>query len=395
MITADLPYFQDDPRLRREGRRFAGDPGPRRQGAAQMRSGPTTSHGVMEGNGAYNKHAKLQAGGAALALPLLENAVRKMTLDLGDFPIVIADYGSSQGKNSLAPMRVAISALRTRLGPNRPILVSHVDLPSNDFNTLFQVLDSDPDTYVLDEPNVFPCAIGRSFYGKVFPPHHVHLGWSSYAAVWLSRIPMLIPGHFFVHRSSGSIHAAFARQSAQDWEAFLSLRARELRAGGRLVVVLPTRRDDGSSGFEDIMDHANAVLAEMVDEGAITTDERAGMVLGGYARRRRDLLAPFMRDGRFRHLIVEHCDVTELEDAAWTDYRRGGNAEALASKQALFFRSTFVPSLASALARAGDAERCRAFGDRVEEGLKRRLARRPAAIRSLVGTIVLAKLDSA
>src|SRR6516162_39215 len=168
MITADLPHFQGDLRMRREARRFAGDPGPRRQGAAQMRSGPTTSHGVMEGNGAYNKHAKLQAGGAALALPLLENAVRKMTLDLGDFPIVIADYGSSQGKNSLAPMRVAISALRTRLGPNRPILVSHVDLPSNDFNTLFQVLDSDPDTYVLDEPNVFPCAIGRSFYGKVF-----------------------------------------------------------------------------------------------------------------------------------------------------------------------------------------------------------------------------------
>ena len=161
-----------------------------------MRSGPTTSHGVMEGNGAYNKHAKLQAGGAALALPLLENAVRKMTLDLGDFPIVIADYGSSQGKNSLAPMRVAISALRTRLGPNRPILVSHVDLPSNDFNTLFQVLDSDPDTYVLDEPNVVPCAIGRSFYGKVFPPHHVHLGWSSYAAVWPQPHPDADPRPF-------------------------------------------------------------------------------------------------------------------------------------------------------------------------------------------------------
>ena len=28
--------------------------------------------GVMEGGGSYNKHAKLPAGGAALALPLLE-----------------------------------------------------------------------------------------------------------------------------------------------------------------------------------------------------------------------------------------------------------------------------------------------------------------------------------
>ena len=33
-------------------------------------------HGVMEGKGAYNRYAKLPAGGAALALPLLEKAVR-------------------------------------------------------------------------------------------------------------------------------------------------------------------------------------------------------------------------------------------------------------------------------------------------------------------------------
>jgi len=33
------------------------------------------SHGVMEGQGAYNKYAKLPAGGVALAMPLLEKAV--------------------------------------------------------------------------------------------------------------------------------------------------------------------------------------------------------------------------------------------------------------------------------------------------------------------------------
>ena len=49
---------------------------------------------------------------------------------------MIADYGSSQGKNSLAPMGIAIGNLRPRLGPNRPIFVFHVDQPSNDFNTL-------------------------------------------------------------------------------------------------------------------------------------------------------------------------------------------------------------------------------------------------------------------
>jgi hypothetical protein len=38
------------------------------------------SHGVMEGEGAYNQHAKLSADGAALALPLLEKAVREVVL---------------------------------------------------------------------------------------------------------------------------------------------------------------------------------------------------------------------------------------------------------------------------------------------------------------------------
>jgi hypothetical protein len=37
----------------------------------------------MEGNGAYNKHAKLPADGAALALPLLEKAIREVKLDPG------------------------------------------------------------------------------------------------------------------------------------------------------------------------------------------------------------------------------------------------------------------------------------------------------------------------
>ena len=197
------------------------------------------AHGVMEGKGSYNKHAKLPAGGAALALPLLEKAVQKAELDAGKQPIVIADYGCSQGKNSMAPMQVAIGVLRLRIGPSRPISVFHIDQPSNDFTTLFAVLDSDPERYAVDEPNVFPTAIGRSFYESVLPPGSVHLGWSSYAAVWLSRIPTLIPGHFFPAHSTGAVRAEFDRQGVQDWETFLSLRAKELRPGGRLVVVLP------------------------------------------------------------------------------------------------------------------------------------------------------------
>lgn len=294
------------------------------------------SYAVMEGEGAYNKHARINSGAAALAAPFLEKAARIVALDPGDQPVVIADYGSSQGKNSLGPMQNAIRNLRSRVGPNRSIFVFHVDQPSNDFNSLFEVLSSDPDRYAPDDANVFPCAIGRSFYEAVLPPGSVHLGWCSYAAVWLRHIPCLIPDHIFPTCSTGATRAEFERQAAEDWATFLSLRAREMRAGARLLVVLPAMAEDGSSGFPEIMNHANAVLAEMTAEGAITAKERACMVLGSYARRKDELLAPFAKDGQFQQLRVEDCDMTNLPDAAWADYQRDGDKEALAMTRALF-----------------------------------------------------------
>jgi hypothetical protein len=81
-----------------------------------MSAATIPTHGVMEGVGSYNLHAKVPAGGGNMALPYLEKAAQSCTLRQGSDPVVIADYGSSQGKNSLAPMRAAIRCLRTRVG---------------------------------------------------------------------------------------------------------------------------------------------------------------------------------------------------------------------------------------------------------------------------------------
>jgi hypothetical protein len=141
------------------------------------------------------------------------------------------------------------------------------------------------------------------------------------------------------------------------------------------------------------MDQANAVLAEMVEEGAITAEERARMVLGSHPRRKSELLAPFTKGNRFQHLMVEDCEISVLPDAAWADYQRDGNKQALATKHALFFRAVFAPSLASALTRvpAGDEKTLSSFADRLQDGLTGRLARQPTSLDSFVETIVLAK----
>jgi hypothetical protein len=285
--------------------------------------------------------------------------------------------------------------LRSRIGADRPIVVCHTDLPTNDFNTLFRVLDTDPDRYSSDDANVYSFAIGRSFYRRVLPPDHVHLGWSSYAAMWLSRIPTVLPDHIYFPWMKGTARAEFERQGARDWAAFLTLRALELRSGGRLLIAIPGANEEGWCGFEHIMDHANATLTDMVDDDTITADERARMVVGAWPRRRRDLLAPFATDGRFCGLTVELCETYASPDAAWADYERDGSKETFVNKQLGFFRSTFAPSLSAFLVRANDAEACRDFADRLEHGLKRRLMRESAPINSLVEAIVLAKSNPA
>jgi hypothetical protein len=118
------------------------------------------------------------------------------------------------------------------------------------------------------------------------------------------------------------------------------------------------------------MDHANAVLNEMVDDGTITATERAEMVLGAHPRRMSTLLAPFERCGQFQKLIIEDHEECVLPDAAWAAYQEGGDKEAFARNRALFFRSTAMPSLASALrgVREGDQATFRCFGDRLQRG---------------------------
>lgn len=353
-----------------------------------MRAPTISTHGVMEAGGSYNLHAKIPAGGGSLALPYLEEAARSCALRATSDPIVIADYGSSQGKNSLAPIRAAVKCLRARVGAERPVSVVHVDQHANDFNTLFDLLHRDPERYSMGDPHVFSSAIGRSFYENVFPREQVDLGWSSYAAVWLSRVPALVPGHFVYLASTGDVRAAFDRQAADDWKLFLSLRAQELRPGGRLVVVLPGLSDAGVSGFEPLFNSANAVLDELVYEQVTSDDERKRMALGSYPRQRTQLLEPFSPDGQFQSLSVEHCHLFDLPDAAWADYQLDGNVEAFVSRHAAFFRAIFVPSMASAIR---DADRRQAFTDRLEEKLKQRLRQQHAPFHSFVQVMVLAR----
>jgi hypothetical protein len=342
----------------------------------------------MEGRGAYNLNSALQASGAALALPVFEQAADSIPLEDASRPIVIADYGASEGRNSLIPLSLAIRVLRKRVGPSRPICVVHTDLPANDFRSLFATIEGEPESYAGDAC-VFPSAIGRSFYAALFPNSFVDLGWSSYAAQWLSRSPGPAPNDIFGFRSAGPLRRAYFDQGRADWELFLTKRAAELRAGGRLVICLPSLDEAGQHPAALLLDAANATVGEMLADGVIATYERERMCIAVYPRTPAETLAPFADGGLGVGLRLISNSFSRLEDRAWIRYREDGDAPALAAKRAGFFRATFGPALASAL--SGDDIARRDFCDRLEAGIRRRVTDQPAEIVNRVAILSLAK----
>ena len=73
------------------------------------------------------------------------------------------------------------------------------------------------------------------------------------------------------------------------------------------------------------------------------------------------------------------------------DYELDRDVEAFARKRVQFFRATFMPTLALALAQTRGAEERQTFAFRLESGLHQRIAAEPARIDHPVGMIVLAK----
>jgi hypothetical protein len=80
-----------------------------------------------------------------------------------------------------------------------------------------------------------------------------------------------------------------------------------------------------------------------------------------------------------------------VPDAAWNQYGQDGNREELARAHASLFRSTFMPSLASALDCSADAGAVRAFGDHLERGIRQSVVINPAPLEIKAQVMVFAK----
>jgi hypothetical protein len=286
-------------------------------------------------------------------------------------------------------MAAAIRALRGRT--DQPISVVHTDLPGNDFSTLFQALETDPGSYLRTAPDVFPSAVGRTFYEQVLPSACVTLGWSSWSVQWLSRIPAPIPDQVQVAYSrDAAVRAHYERQAADDWRTFLIHRGRELRSDGKLVILTMALTADGDFGYRPILDAMYAALLDLLGAGFLSTEELHRMAIPTVGRSLADLEAPF-KGGRFADLLLEQAEVFMGIDTIWNGFEHDRDARAFGAKWAAFSRASVLPTLALGLDRGANDPRLAEFLDRTEAGMAKRLAAAPEKVTIPLGLVVLRK----
>jgi hypothetical protein len=340
----------------------------------------------MEGGGFYNRNSSLQAAGIELALPLLEAAARAIPMG-GSAPLVVADYGASQGRNSMRPLCLAIAALRERFGAERPIEVIHTDLPSNDFASLFTTLQNDAGSYLTGDPLIFPSAVGRSYFEPILPPGRVHLGWNTWTLHWMSRNPVEVPDSLLaILGASEEAREAVRRQQAQDWRRYLSSRAAEMADGARLVTLFMGRTDE-VHGWDWIAGELWAAAMEMAEDGLISAAELGRFTLPAAGRSKADLEAPFA-GGEFAGLSLEHVEVREAPDPFWDLLQETHDVGQFARSWAGMMRAVSGPIAAEAFASQPDAE---ALADELFRRLESRVAAAPQRHLHFVAIAVIRK----
>ncbi|OBG44145.1 SAM-dependent methyltransferase [Mycobacterium alsense] len=340
----------------------------------------------------YTQSSRLQAAGLARAIALFERAAEAVRLPAAPQPIVVADYGAANGHNSLKPLSAGIAVLRRRTRHDHAILVTHTDVPANDFTALFKTLADDPDSYLHTDAKSFASAIGRSFYGQIVPSNTVNLGWTSWATQWVSRIPCELHDHVHVaYSGDDAARAAYAHQAALDWHDFVAFRGRELAPEGRLVVLTLAVDEDDTPGFRPLLDAIVATLADQARDGLLNDDELRRMAIPTFARGEKDFRAPFAPSGRFEGLTIEHLEMFNAEDRFWARLQTDDDAEAFGAQWAAFARAALFPALAGGLDGGAGDPRAAEFVERLEVAVAGRLAGAPEPMRIPLASVVLVK----
>ncbi|KAM3296557.1 hypothetical protein ACQJBY_038743 [Aegilops geniculata] len=194
--------------------------------------------------------------------------------------MVVADLGCSSGRNTLLVLAEIIGMISDcNKNTNQECAVEVQfflnDLPSNDFNLVFQSLDQFKNVTAKEvgndttRPPYYVVGLPGSFYTRIFPCQSVHLFHSSYCLHWLSKVPdELSRGSYLnegnIHLGKTTPHSVtklFREQFQIDFELFLKLRSQELMSDGRMLLTFLGRKSN-----EMLMRGESGTMWELLSE---------------------------------------------------------------------------------------------------------------------------------
>jgi gibberellin A4 carboxyl methyltransferase len=269
----------------------------------------------------------------------------------------IADFGCSEGRNSIHVMQRLIPALRART--SRPIQTIHSDLPTNDYAGLLRGLRSEGRSVFGDD--VFSTVVGGSMFDQLLPPRSTHLAMTFNAIGFLSRRPLeRLPGYILpngpsARRGVGAVDAAdravFAAQALADIESFLCARAAEMVPGGKLLIEVFGAGDSGRT-CDGIYDALNDAVLEVLAAGTIDREGYEAFYQSVYFRTLDELIAPVATpEASLAPLFqLDRAKTYEVEVPFVEEFRRSGDAAAFARSYTDFFRAFTEPVLRAAFA---------------------------------------------
>ncbi|KAK6124800.1 hypothetical protein DH2020_041459 [Rehmannia glutinosa] len=255
-----------------------------------------------KGEASYVNNSEAQAKHARSMLHLLRETLDGVPLSSPESAFVVADLGCSCGSNTIYMVEVIIKHMTDRYqaaGYEAPPEFSAFfsDLPSNDFNTLFQLLppyggSSMEECLASDtRRSYFAAGVPGSFYRRLFPANSVDVFYSAFSLHWLSQVPDEVvdkrstaynKGRIFIHGANESTAIAYKKQYQSDLAGFLGSRSKEMKRGGSMFLVCLGR-----------------TCPDPTDQGLISTEKRDNFNIPVYAASLEEFKEVVEADGSF------------------------------------------------------------------------------------------------
>ncbi len=313
-----------------------------------MASSRGHSEGItMSGGGLYSLATIGAKHVIDAATPMVVDAIDSLPQDSIDQGFTLSDMGTADAGTSLTMISRVIDRVSAR-APNAPITIVYSDQPRNDFNALVaNVYGLGPfESYLHKREHIFPLVSGTTFYKQIVPSSSLNIGFSATAMHWLSTKVCNISNHVQAIGAEGKELDAFRQQAHRDWRQILLHRARELKPGGKLVLINFARDEQGrylgNTGGVNMFDTFNGIWLDFLEQNRITRDEYEGMTLPQYYKTLEEFSAPLEKSDEAVYqagLRLEHIDSRIVKCPFAEAFKEHGDAAK--------FADAYIPTIRS------------------------------------------------